>query len=587
MIERTKSSIALLYFSITLLLRTTPFLSSIFLLLIIFQGIIPTISVITSIALGDSLSQGDEKDTFFYCIIWAFTLIIPSIISPIVGSLQGLLNQRATYLAQRRIMEASASISDLKMFESPELHDTLDILSKEAAHRPLNLLVNLVEIFRSSITLFSLYFVISSVSWWLALALFIPIIPVTISVSASQLDGFRTILGKGRTARLIRYYLSLFMDTTLAKEIRMLRISDFLIKKHQEAFNELDEGMKKVRIRQALSPQLWNLIYMISAGGVMWWFSNSIISGKISVGGLLGTIQSISYFGGSCQWMVYAISNLGLCLNFFKKLMDLESISKNDINAVVPPFPCQNDDTIKFEGVYFSYDGMNDVLKNITFTIQKGEHISLVGENGAGKSTIVKLLCGLYKPTKGRITVNDIDIDLIDKNIWWSKFSTVFQDFGKYNLSIRENIAIGNIGSSNDDGEIIAVCNAANFKLNENTTLDSFIGKEYAGTELSGGQWQRLALARALLSNREIIILDEPTSSMDPRVEHALFNKFSELVNGKTSVVVTHRLGTVKYSDKVIVLKNGAIVEQGSIDELESLNGEYSELYRLQKSQYI
>lgn len=574
-------------FSTSMLLISSPLISSFFIFLIVAQGFIPTLSVLVSIKLGDSIAAGYNESLLTYCIVWAVTLVLPSILSPIVSMLQGLLNQKATYLAQRKIMESAANVKDLKVFESTELHDILDLLSKEAAHRPLNLLVNLVDIFRSTITMLSLFLTISAVSWWVALALFVPAIPVTLAVSKSHMDGFKTILGKGRSARLIRYYISIFMDTTLSKEIRMLNLSGFFIKKHQEAFHDLDEGMRKVRMQQALSPQVWNLLYMISAVGVMWIFSKSIVAGGITIGGVLGVIQSIGYFGNSCQWLVYAVSNLGMCFNFFKRLMELEHISADEENKRELTTKIPKRKNIRFENVFFSYDGEKDVLKNINITINEGAHISLVGENGAGKSTLIKLLCGLYKPTKGRITIDGIDISMIDRKVWWSMFSTVFQDFGRYNLTIRENVTIGDVESEYNDERVISACNTASFRLYDAIGLSTFIGKEYSGTELSGGQWQRLALARALFSDRSFIILDEPTSSMDPRVENALFNKFSDLVEGRTSVIVTHRMGSIRKTDKVIVLKGGEVIEEGSIDELEILNGEYSELYRLQKSQYI
>ncbi|CAI1026822.1 Uncharacterised protein [Serratia entomophila] len=250
-------------FSISMLLKSSPVISSFFISLIIVQGFIPTLSVFASIKLGDSIAGGNSEDLLVYCIVWAITLVFPSVLSPIVSTLQSLLNQKATYLAQRKIMESAANIQDLKTFESTELHDILDLLSKEAAHRPLNLLVNLVDIFRSVITMLSLFLTISAVSWWIALALFVPAIPVTLAVSKSHMDGFKTILGKGRSARLIRYYISVFMDTTLSKEIRMLNLSAFFIKKHQDAFRDLDEGMRKKDATSAfptdLEPDLYGM----------------------------------------------------------------------------------------------------------------------------------------------------------------------------------------------------------------------------------------------------------------------------------------------------------------------------------------
>lgn len=209
-----------------------------------------------------------------------------------------------------------------------------------------------------------------------------------------------------------------------------------------------------------------------------------------------------------------------------------------------------------------------------------------VGENGAGKSTLIKLLCKLYKPSSGRIACNGIDILSIDTKIWWQHISAIFQDFGHYNLTVMENVTFTDNIDSFIEEKFLESCRQAKFTLDEVYHANSFLGKEYEGTELSGGQWQRLALARTLFADGSLVILDEPTSAMDPRVESQLFMQFYELVKGKTSVMVTHRLGAVKNSSRIIVLKNGKLIEDGTPEELERIKGEYYSLLTLQRNQF-
>lgn len=576
--------ITLIKYSLSLLFRTSPYLSFLFILIITAQGVFPTLSVITSIRLGNMINTARHDDLFIVGTVWALTFVLPGVLAPIASTLQSILNQRATYLTQRTIMEAASRIEDLKLIEDPEIHDNLEVLSREAAHRPLNLLVNIVDIFRGTLTLTSLSLVLASVVWWLPFSFLLPLVPVTYTVAKSQMDIFQAMLGKGKSARLIKYYLSVLLDIKLSKEIRLFRSAIFFMNKHQRSFSELENDLNVVRKKQLLRPQPWNMIYLLSSLGVMYWFIDYISTGKISIGGLLGTIQSISYFGLSCQWMIYSFANVGVCFSFFSRLKKLEDISKKQITPPTKKIETINE--IKFENVSFSYNDEILVLKNINLTIKTGEHLAIVGENGAGKSTLIKLLCKLYKPSSGRITCNGIDILTIDTKIWWQHISAIFQDFGHYNLTVMENVTFTDNIDSFIEKKFLESCRQAKFTLDEVYHANSFLGKEYEGTELSGGQWQRLALARTLFADGSLVILDEPTSAMDPRVESQLFMQFHELVKGKTSVMVTHRLGAVKNSSRIIVLKNGKLIEDGTPEELERIQGEYYSLLTIQRNQF-
>ncbi|NPE56294.1 ABC transporter ATP-binding protein [Dickeya dadantii] len=581
--QKVKEKLNLVTYSLSLLFRRSPWLSTLFIILIALQGLLPTMSVMASIRLGNIISSPDHSGLMTVAVFWALTFVFPGVLAPIISTLQSILNQHATYLTQRTIMEAACRIEDLKIIEKPDIHDNLEVLSREAAHRPLNLLVNLVDIFRGILTLLSLSLVLASVVWWFPLAFLLPLIPITFTVALSQIDIFRALLGKGTAARLIRYYLAVLLDVKLAKEVRIFRSASFFFTKHTQAFEELENELNQVRRKQLLRPQPWNLLYLASILGVMYWFVEYLQAGRISVGGLLGTIQSISFFGLSCQWMVYSFANIGVCFSFFARLRELESVAQENSYPLseIPPL-----NEIKFENVSFSYENGHNVLSNINLTIHAGDHLSIVGENGAGKSTLIKLLCRLYHPTSGRITWNGIDVASIDIRTWHRCLSAIFQDFGHYNMTVQENVTFRNNMSTVEQQRFLQTCEQAQFPLEIPHDATSFLGKEYSGTELSGGQWQRLALARALFSDGELIILDEPTSATDPRVETELFARFSELVRGRTSVMVTHRLSAVKNSTRIIVLKQGEIVESGTPAELEIKRGEYYALLNLQRSQY-
>ncbi|TCL06252.1 ABC transporter ATP-binding protein [Sodalis ligni] len=568
-------------YSISLLFSSSPLLSFLFLLLVIFQGLIPTISVMLGIQLGNSIGHSDQIHIFMISIAWVMSFVIPGILAPIVSTLQSILNQKATFLTQKKIMLSASRINDLKIIETQKIHNDFETLSREASNKPLNLLINLVDVFRDAITLASLSLLISTIVWWLPLALLFPAFPVALAVSKSQKDIFNAFAEKSGAARLIKYYISVLLNTTLAKEIRVFNLSYFFIAKHKESFEELEHDLNNIRKKQILRPQGWNFLYLLTAILVMHWFSKYLSNGRISTGELLGVIQSITYFGLTCQWGVYSLAYLSVCFEYFRKLYNIENMhQKEDAKYFVLP----EDKTIKFEDVSFSYTDGKCAVNKLNFQISDGEHIALVGENGAGKSTIIKLLCRLYNPSVGRITIGGLNINDIDINVWRKNISAIFQDFGHYVLSIEDNIYLGDIDNIGNRLFLEKICLDAGFKLPIGVEYSDLLGKEFSGTELSGGQWQRLAIARALYSyTSRIVILDEPTSALDPRIEAAFFKRFYQSTRDKTSITVTHRMGAVKNADKIIVMKEGCIVEQGTPEELYKLNGEYYELLTIQK----
>ncbi len=580
-----QEKVSVFFYSLAILYKTMPVYFFIFLFLILIQAVLPTIGVVLSIDIINKISDGFFDDLYIMVSFWMLSLILPGIITPFVTTIQTMMNQRASYAIQVRIMTLTANITDLKIMEQPEVHNTFDVLSKEASYKPLSFLISLIDCLKGSITLISLSIVLASLSWWLPFALLLPIIPVTLSLTKAQIDVFETMLGKGLTSRLIIYYLSVMLNIHLIKEIKMYGLSAFFMGKHEKEFKNLEKELNHVRKKQLYIPQLWNAVYLAVSILSMYWIVSNIIKGEISLGGMVGIIQSISLFCASCQWLVFSFSNLGVSQLFFYRLKEIENLASNQEHKyVLSAMP--EDRTIKFENVSFSYNDTDKTLSNINLTLYPNDNIAIVGENGSGKSTLIKLLCRLYKPTEGVITMGGVDISTIDINVWYKEFSVLFQDFGKYNLSISENVTIGNSEQSNNKARFIKACEDAGFELNCYPSANHMLGREFYGNDLSGGQWQRLSLARSFFSGGSVIIFDEPTSAIDPKAEAYLFDTFYELSKGQTSIMITHRLGGLKHVNRIIVLASGELVEDGSPEELLKKEGYYSYLYNTQKKQY-
>ncbi len=572
-------------YSLSLLFSSSPVLSLVFVTLVIVQGIMPSLSVLIGIHLINAVGAYSQHYIFLTCLVWVATFVFPGILAPSVSTLQSILNQKATYLTQKRIMTAAERLDDLKLIENEKIHNDFEALSREASNKPLNLLINLVDILRDAITLISLSIIISTIIWWLPLVLLFPLFPVALTVSKSQKDIFIAFAEKSKASRLIKYYISVTLNTQLAKELKVFNLYSFFIDKHKVFFSELENELNSIRKKQIMRPQKWNLLYLLLASSVMYWFSTFISEGKISSGELLGVIQAITYFALTCQWGVYSLAYLSVCFEFFRRLYDIELMSSQErIQGKNLP----EDQTIEFHEVSFGYNDTTEVVSDLSFKIEAGQHIAIIGENGAGKSTIIKLLCRLYTPTSGKITMGGTDINDIDIYKWRENISAIFQDFGHYCLTVKENIVLGEINNPNDDKRLKDACEKSSFTLPHGMDYTTFLGKEYSGAELSGGQWQRLAIARALYSkNGQILIMDEPTSSLDPRVEAEFFRCFIDCAKDRTSITVTHRLGSIRNADIILVIKNGTLVESGTPNDLLKLGGEYFDLLTIQRETWV
>ncbi|MNO71579.1 Heterocyst differentiation ATP-binding protein HepA [compost metagenome] len=315
---------------------------------------------------------------------------------------------------------------------------------------------------------------------------------------------------------------------------------------------------------------------------------NQISNNKLTIGdyvALLGAVSNVQglfatiggHFGGIFETAIYNNSLL--------KILQFETTNKNS-HRMLGSF-----EKLEISDISFSYpQSDHTVLNKINININQGEHVSIVGYNGSGKSTLINCILGLYHVNSGRILINGTDINLIEKETYNSLFSVVFQDFNKYKYSVRENIAFGNLSKLNNDDELLAILNKVELldKIEKfEDRLDTYLTKEFKnGSELSGGEWQRIALARSFLRPSEIIILDEPTAALDPISEMKIFELFYKLAEGKTTITISHRLGPTKRSDRIIVLESGEIAEEGTFNELIDNKGLFYEMYSAQSKWY-
>ena len=482
---------------------------------------------------------------------------------------------------------------DLEFYETPAYKNSLHRAQQEAPYRPTRIVFGLGQMMQSGLSLIAVAGVLLfSIHWTFGLVFFLVAIPgLWMRLRQSRLL-YEWQIERTPVERRIDYYNWTLISSYHAKENRLFNLGHVLSNRAAD----LRRGLSKRRLLFTLHRAVSELVtqssaslVMFGAFGVLAWRAGS---GAITIGALVMFYQAFQRGLGFFQEFLSAVAGLyenNLFVRNVHAFLDLDAALPE---AAVPrPVPHPIKQGIRFENVRFQYrDSNRPCLEDVSLTIEPGEVVALVGENGAGKSTLIKLLCRMYDPTEGCITIDGIDLRQFDKKELRQAISVVFQDFAQFHLSVRENIWMGNVMLPVENEAIIQSARAAGadeYIRKLRAGYDTMLGNQFdGGEELSVGQWQKIALARAFLRTSEIIILDEPTSALDPKAELEVFEKFRELAAGRSTLLISHRLSTVKMADRIYVLNNGRIAEHGTHAELVSQGMDYAELYNTQAASY-
>ncbi len=564
----------------------------------LLQGILPAISVwITKLVVdtvATALTSGKELGNAMLLPLvaaWVAALLLQTLLYPWIFALQGNLNDKLTAHISLLLMHKADSFPDLSRFEDSQFYDELQLLQEQINYKPLNLLNNLVELGRSLVTLIVIVGLLVPLAFWIPLVIGIATIPQIVVSSQYGRAIWLTLFENSPHARRMQYYTSVMLTDTYAKEIRLFKLGSFFMERYLQAFESLHQSMRYLRGKQAFWSSNLAILSTLGNGFAFYWVVNKAFKGDFTPGSVLLFVQSLTYFQNNLEGFV------GNWLDLFENVLYMEKFF-NFLHSPIPmplsipgekiPTPIRSG--ITFEKVDFCYPDGRLALKDISFTLYSGQTVAIVGENGAGKTTLVKLLTRLYDPTTGRILVDGIDLKNFNLEQWRQQIAGVFQDFGHYALTLGENIALGNLAAlESPDILKYAVEKADIAKLVEHfpTKEDTPLGKQFGGTELSGGQWQKLALARAFVRQQaQLLLLDEPTAALDPRSEYDLYLRFMELAEGKTTILITHRLASVRMAHRILVLKAGCLIEDGTHQELLQRGGEYTALWNMQAQHY-
>lgn len=540
-----------------------------------------------------------------FVVAWAAGLALNSA----VYSARNLLSERADWYAQQQILKKAAGL-DLAFFENPGYYDQIT-LCKNQVWRLSAITMQLPEILAQVVALVSMLAILGNLSLWL------PLILLAFNLPKVAIHGYFTrkkaalYLRNVSSERMLQYMAQLLSEREWVKEVRLFGLQDYLLQRHQHASQRYVQDLTEITISQEKGNAWLVLLGLLGTGGIWVYTALQAVARLISLGDLAvvfqaversrSALEGVAFFGG------YFLEH-ALYLEVLFGFLDLQPTAV--AGALAPPEskekllnqPTSRSGPIIFNHVSFHYPGIEKAaLRDVSFTIQPGEKVALVGENGAGKTTLVKLLARLYDPTGGEIRINGLPLTSLAPQTWQRTLSVIFQDFYRYDLTVRENIAFGDLAALGDSERVrqAAILGGAaalieKLPLAYETMLGKrFVSEDGTTADLSGGEWQKLALARAFMrtlgrsdSEIPIMILDEPTAALDARAESEVYQQFLELTRGSTTLFVTHRLSSVKMADKILVLKDGRLVEEGSHVQLMAQQGEYAQMFNLQAQRY-
>jgi len=512
------------------------------------------------------------------------------------------------HLLRTRVGEAVLRVSthlDYALLEDPAFHDRLQRAQMEASFRPLNLLMQLSYSVTGVVGLVGILALLGTVHVLAPVALVVLGLPYLYVQAKSGQFSYFTILYQSADARRMGYLGGVTSTLDAAKEVRLFGLADYLLGAYREVAQRLLRQTLGVLRFQSIGSALTALLATAGYFGAYLYFLSAVLARRLSLGDL--TVYTGAFLQGGMQVQaiaagVGALLENGLFLRDLFAFLDLDAPPGAQLPAQRPPIAhelsvaaasdgCVGGSGIVFDRVHFRYPSQEkDTLQNVSLVIPRGSVAALVGENGAGKTTLIKLLCRLYEPTAGRILLDGTDIRERDPAVLRAQFGVLFQDFVRYHLTVRENIGFGDAARLDDLERVREVArragaDAAIAALPQQ--YETLLGKMFdEGHELSGGEWQRVALARAYMRDAPILILDEPTASLDPRAEQRIFEEVRRLLAGRTAIIISHRFSTVRLADQIYVLHEGRVVEQGTHESLMGQQGRYAELYELQAAAY-
>lgn len=598
-----------LFYIFGLVWKAGPWILFMMCFIALFEGVMPVIGSLISKNIlnqlqtdyqlstgGESLAEFIGSSVFVLLIILFSYRILNRVISRIANAVTRIAGEKVVRYVKLEIMNKAKTL-DLASFDIPDFYEKLENANREAGNRPISILSSTFSVVSTTISLVSFIVILATAPnmWWTAIVIAAMAAPSAVINFVYRKKNFNYMRFRSKDRRQMNYYSGLLVNKDMVKEIRMYDLSDTFIERYDNVFSHYYAGLRRLILEESV----WHVVIAVISA-----LTNCFCYAMIALGVFRGLfkIGDYSLYTGALTHIANDVTSLiSISATIYEGTLFIDNlIAFMKEKQTVVPIKAEPESvthnvphTIVFDNVSFAYPGTDRmVLKNINLTLRPGETVVLVGLNGAGKTTLIKLLTRLYDPTEGRILLDGRDIREYDIKQLYSMFGIIFQDFGKYAVNVTDNIHFGDISKPIDPEEIreAAVQSAADEYISHlpngyDTPLMRIF--EQNGIELSGGQWQKLAIARAFYSDSDILILDEPTAALDPMAEQEIFNQFDRLRKDKTTIFVSHRLSSATVASKIVVLEYGQIIEEGDHRQLMEKRGRYYELFSTQARRYL
>jgi len=567
--------------------------------LTVVQGVLPLLQLYLVKLMVDAVTAGvaapDKGVAFRHVLLLVGFLGAVILFTSLIRLIASLVSEWQSYIVTDHMNEVILAKSievDLEYYESARYYDTLHRAQREAVSRPISIVNGLALIGQNGISLLAIAGLFLSFNWAIAVILFASVISGTVVRLRYTGKMYRWQNEQISTERQASYFNFILTNSSHAKEIRMFDLGSLFMHRFRDLRQKLRQGRLSIMRRRSIADFAAQTFATAAIYGSYAYVAYQVIGGKATLGDLVMFYQAFQRAQGSLQGILGSLAGLfedNLFISNLYEFLDLKRTVIEPVHARPVPVPMQRG--IVLNHVSFQYPaGTRKVFEDISLTIRPGEVVALVGENGSGKTTLMKLLCRLYDPTGGTITIDGVDLRQFETKALRHEIAIIFQDYVHYHLTARENIWFGNTALPPDHERVIAAARrsgADNVISGLPYGYDTILGKWFKdGEELSIGEWQKVALARAFMRDAQIIVLDEPTSSMDAKAEYEAFQSFRQLVRGRTAILISHRFSTVRMADRIFVLQQGSIIEGGTHEELLRLGGTYARLFEMQAQHY-
>lgn len=576
--------------------QTSPGITSATVVLRLVSAILPVCQLWVGKLIIDQVVQSIAGRTADHRQIWVLLAyeiglaVLSDLLSRAINLCDSLLGDKFTNHVSMRLMEHATQL-DLVSFEDPVFYDKLERARRQTTAR-LGMLAVLAGMGQHALTLLSLSAAVVSFSPWFLVLLVAAVTPAFLGETRFAMLAYSILYRWTPERRELDYLRMLGASSQSAKEVKIFGLGRYLADRSRILFDRFYRENKALAIRRAASGSLLNLLPTAGYYGAYILILVRTLAGALSLGSLTFLAGAFARSRGLIESLFLSLNNIAEQALYIKDLFDFFETKPGIVslpNALPAPRAIQSG--FEFRNVSFAYPGADrQVLQNISFRFDANERIALIGENGAGKTTLVKLIARLYDPTQGSILLDGVDLREYDVESLRGEIGVIFQDYMRYDMIARENIGFGRVEELGNQERIEA---ASQKSLAESVIAQlplgyrQMLGRRFEnGVDLSAGQWQKIALARAYMRDAQVLILDEPTASLDARAEYEVFLRFADLTRGRMAVLISHRFSTVRMADRILVLADGGIIEQGSHRQLVALGGRYAELFELQAAGY-